>query len=420
MTWNAKQRRWFKKYKKKQVAISCKELGTAPTKEASRAAANQWWENKLKELQANPIIRAKPSTRPIQTAEQAELAAEIGRVSPAARHAFADSVRRFDAAEAERAPLTDRSINAQINAFLARKEAQVGGSERTPGRWDSLRIHLAIFAKWMGANKPIEGITGRTVEDYHSHLLAVKKSAQYKRDIFASFKQFVRWAWGRELIDLPRNLSSKDFAFHVAPKKIRLFEIGELTSLLNAATDRTKLYILLMINCGMQQKDISDLRQDEVDWKQGRVIRKRSKTKKQKGVPEVDYLLWPETFRLLKAFRSKDPQRVLLTHEEKPLKQEEIIGRKVCKSDNIVSAYRRLVRDQMEIPKSKVKPLKLIRKTSSSLLESNPLFARFVDHFLGHSPLTLAQRHYAAPSREEFDKAIRWLGEQFSLLTASQ
>jgi integrase len=270
----------------------------------------------------------------------------------------------------------------------------------------------------MGENEPIEGITGRLVEDYHSHLLAVKKSAQYKRDIFASFKQFVRWAWGRELIDLPRNLGSKDFEFHVAPKKIKLFEVGELTVLLNAATDRTKLYLLLMLNCGMQQKDISDLRHDEVDWKLGRVIRKRSKTKKEENVPEVDYLLWPDTFRLLKAFRSKDPHLVLVTHKGNPLKQETLVARKVRKSDNIVSTYRRLVRDQLKIPKSKRKPLKLIRKTSSSMLESNPLFARYVDYFLGHSPQTIAQRHYAAPSKEEFDKAVCWLGGQYGLFSA--
>jgi hypothetical protein len=105
MTWNAKQKRWFKKHKKKQFAISCKELGTAPTKEASRRAANQWWENKLTELQANPLLRPRPSTRPIQTTEQAKLAAEIGLVSPAALHTFAESVRRFDAAESQRATL---------------------------------------------------------------------------------------------------------------------------------------------------------------------------------------------------------------------------------------------------------------------------------------------------------------------------
>ena len=29
------------------------------------------------------------------------------------------------------------------------------------------------------------------------------------------------------------------------------------------------MYLLLMLNCGMLQADISDLGDDEVDWKQG-------------------------------------------------------------------------------------------------------------------------------------------------------
>jgi hypothetical protein len=58
-------------------------------------------------------------------------------------------------------------------------------------------------------------------------------------------------------------------------------------------------------------------------------------------------------------------------------------------------------------------PLKLFRKTSATIIESHEHFGRYVGYFLGHAPRSLAERHYAAPSPELFDKIIKWLGEQY-------
>ena len=50
MTWNKDQRRWFKKYRSKMYSVSTKQLGTHPTKQASRSAANAWWLEKQEEV----------------------------------------------------------------------------------------------------------------------------------------------------------------------------------------------------------------------------------------------------------------------------------------------------------------------------------------------------------------------------------
>jgi len=62
---------------------------------------------------------------------------------------------------------------------------------------------------------------------------------------------------------------------------------------------RTRLYILLMLNTGCTQVDISELKQSEVDWQRGRITRKRSKTAKHESAPVVEYPLWQETFVLI-------------------------------------------------------------------------------------------------------------------------
>ena len=94
-----------------------------------------------------------------------------------------------------------------------------------------------------------------------------------------------------------------------------------------------------MMNCGMQQSDISDLRHEEVDWRAGRLGRKRSKTKKHGDVPVVVYKLWPETFTLLKQQRTNDPERVLLNESGRPLKQTALTDGSHVNNDNIKSAY---------------------------------------------------------------------------------
>jgi hypothetical protein len=64
ITWNAKQQRWFAKYHHKQYTVSPKILGTAPTKEASVRAANDWWRDKRKELGALATETGKPTPDP--------------------------------------------------------------------------------------------------------------------------------------------------------------------------------------------------------------------------------------------------------------------------------------------------------------------------------------------------------------------
>src|SRR3954451_9092816 len=52
MTWEPAKARWRKMLKGKVYTVSCEALGTPATKEASYQAANAWWREKLRELDA--------------------------------------------------------------------------------------------------------------------------------------------------------------------------------------------------------------------------------------------------------------------------------------------------------------------------------------------------------------------------------
>ena len=47
--------------------------------------------------------------------------------------------------------------------------------------------------------------------------------------------------------------------------------------------------------------------------------------------------------------------------------------------------------------------MKLLRKTSSSLLETHEVYGRYATLFLGQSPRSIADRHYVWPSQDLFD-----------------
>lgn len=411
MTWREKTKRWVKKYNGEQHGVSCRQLGTPKTKAASRDAANAWWTQKLAELEEG---RFEPSTVTAYISpEGVEPYAQLSREELIQRlqdHAKGFAKKLHSATTELLAPSTNnRRTAAQIKTFLDHKKAQAENEIISIGRWAATKRHLEIWQQWIGDKSTIDEITPAKLREFYNFVLAnTEWSRAYKSSVFTSAKSFIRFLGELELISIPGNLSSKNFKFGNGTKKIKHFSIQEVKHLLAKATDQTKLYLLLMINCGMYQSDISDLLKSEVDWQQGTITRKRSKTADHAEVPEVTYPLWAETFKLLKKFKAKDGELALTTAKGKPLKQESIVDGKLCKTDNIQSAYRRL-QIVAKIPAKDRKPLKLMRKTGAQLLENNEKFSQYVGLYLGHSPKSMAEKHYANKSQKGFAEAIEWL-----------
>ena len=313
----------------------------------------------------------------------------------------------------------ERTVQAHVDRFLEDKEASVSAGELSAGRAYTLRVHLTHFMDWLGRDTPIAQINGQTLNDYRLELLKRIETDTLARttgkERLGSVKSFVRWLWQIEAIpSLPRIMDGKSRALKISRSSptIVVFTESEIAVLLAEASDRTKLYILLMLNCGMTQKDVADLQVSEVDWDAGRITRKRSKTEKFASVPTVDYVLWPETLRLLRQERNTAGSgRVLLNANGRPLWCEEI-GKdgKFKKSDLVRSAF-----DRLKLKTKISKPLKSLKKTSASLIRSNERFASLESLFLGHAPQSMSERHYAEVPQVLFNEAIIWLGGEYGI-----
>lgn len=303
------------------------------------------------------------------------------------------------------------SINDHVERYLRGREQEVAAGQLRATSLRRLRQRIKVFGMFAG-DECAADLSAQTLSKFRDHLLQKVERGEYSitnaKFTLNNVKTFISWLWEEEVLSqLPRNF--RRLGIKAMDNEIEVFSITEVCLLVDVASERSKLFILLMLNCGFTQIDISDLDHASVDWTRGRITWKRSKEKSEKNVPTVDYVLWDETFRLLRKHRSRDRQRVLVNENGRPFRRtgdsEDI--------DNIRLALGRTFRRKDVKGKVRQRKPKLFRKTSASLLETHDIYGRYAQYFLGHSPQTVAQKHYIKPSQEQFDKAISWLGEQF-------
>jgi integrase len=323
-----------------------------------------------------------------------------------------DRIRQGVGALLGNAAPTERSVGKQVEQWLMVLRVSVGQRLMDEGRFDAYQRHIKIFERWVGADTLVDALNAPKLEEWWAFLsLKVGEGAyspSYAKTIFMTTKQFICRLGELGLIPLPGNIRSRRFKFGDGPKAVDRLGLDEVRTLLagcDGFSERTKLFLLLCLNCGMYQSDISDIGEDEVDWVAGTLFRPRSKTPKG---PRVKYKLWPETLELLKKHRAKPTvlndrgqKRVLLTEDGKPLVNYWLEEGKMRRYDCIQSAFGRL------FEKVKMKrPIKLLRKTSASELASHAVYGAYVQYFLAHSPKGVADRHYIKPDDDQCFEAL--------------
>jgi integrase len=350
-------------------------LGSAvqECKVATYQAANAWWAEQLSAIEAGRHIPSSRSARQIAVGELAEAWLDDG-------------------------------------VALAR----AGGI--TAGEISNRRYHLKRFREWIGERMPVAAIDEGRWHAFCRHLLDEvargEISRSYAGRIVVTLRQWLRHLDRLGLVREPKNLRDRLVPIDPAPGPVLTLDPADIRRAVQAATGQLRLHLLLMANCGLTQKDISDLAPGEVEWVGQAIVRARSKTRGRGGVPIVRYPLWPSTFQLLSQWRSSDQARLLVTRTGGPWVDKSIQANGRAKnSDHIRTNWHRIA------AKLGVDwPLKRIRKTSATLLASHPVYGRFDWLFLGHSPATIKDRHYVAPDPDLFAAAVRWLGERYELL----
>jgi integrase len=426
MTWVASGRRWMKKYQGQWYAISCKKLGVPETREASWKAANAWWEEQKRiadtapptetELRAN-AFRVYCMVQDWQVLDEDSRERLVDSLIGAGQYQkIKGQAEQLVAATVKAAP-PDRLVKAQIEAWKTLLRSICQSGQMSEGRFDAYSRHIDKFADWIGEDTAIDAIDEARLEGYFNHLSiqvgAKKYSPHYAHTLLMTAKQFISRLAEMKLISTLGNIRSRRFRFnHSAPTKIETFTVEEIQQMLSVCDDfseRTKLYLLLMLNCGMYQNDIAELHRDEINWTKGTLTRARSKTREHRG-PVVTYKLWPETLALLKKQRAKTGDLVLTTKDGNPLVRYWLEDGEMRRYDCIQAAWT-VVAKRLKVRKMRL-GMKHLRKTAASILGEHPQYKYYANHFLADSPRAVADRHYVIPSQTEFFAALDWLRGQ--------
>lgn len=319
----------------------------------------------------------------------------------------------------------ERTVKANVERWVATQQALVAAGSLAPDHADNRRICVNHFAGFLGETADVNTIDAARFHDFYLWCLQKVEtrladkdrkagwSTDYSKKVFNTARAFVRFLWESGLIELPRNLNSRSFRFNGGAKDIKVWAVDEVRRVIGEAPGQLKLHLLLMANCGFTQADVADLADNEVDWSEGRIIRKRSKTGDKESTPVVNYRLWPLTWKLLQKYRSGS-ERVLLTESGLPFVRKELVKGEYKKADCIRSNFAHL-KKRLRFKKS----MKLLRKTGSTLLDKFDPSGATATLYLGHSPRSMKDKHYSRPDRERFDSAIAWLGAQLGFVPES-
>jgi integrase len=428
MTWQSSTRRWFRKHRGKTYTVSCRQLGCRGTKEDSATAANAWWDAKIAEIESAPptvedrqanAFRVWAMVQNWQQIDEQDREKLVDSLLGAGQYQAIRSQADAMIATAVTAPPADRTVESQVERWKKMLQGACESGRMSEGRFDAYCRKIRRFTEWIGPQSAIDAIDEIALEGFYNHLMkkvAEKKekhsySRAFAHELLMTAQQFIAWLAELKLIPAPGNIRSRRFRFnHSVAAKIETFKVAELQTILKRAGDvslRTQLCVLLMLNCGMYQNDIAELKAEEVDWKKGRLTRARSKTRERNG-PVVTYKLWPETFALLKKLRAPG-DLVLTTEKGNPLVRYRLVDGEFSRYDAIQSAWNRLA-EQMG-GKTRLS-MKHLRKTSATLLGEHPQYKFYTTYFLGDSPKHMTDKHYVKPSDAEFFEALGWLRRQ--------
>jgi hypothetical protein len=149
---------------------------------------------------------------------------------------------------------------------------------------------------------------------------------------------------------------------------IRICTPDEIGTALDAANDKSRTALLLMLNCGFTQKNVSDLLDAEGAWYGCRIIRNRFKTIAFENVPTVSYKLCSD--------------RVPLTDSGRTFLRKELrTDGRYYHADGITSTF-----FQLQKHLGLKRNLKELRVTFPSLLNSHREYGRLCGFFWAHIP----------------------------------
>jgi len=317
------------------------------------------------------------------------------------------------------------TLQELCNKFLAFKEGLVSTDDLQRRSWADYQVECARMVKILGASTPVDHLTESDFDKLRS---SISKGVSHKTRegrvvrcrsvfIFGETRRLTGAILYR-MVDFrkpsKRNLEKEK------PDAVKAFDASEIRLLVSSAGLNMQAMILLAINCGLGNTDIAALTEENFDFENRWVTKKREKTGTFRRIP-----LWKETVLAVQAAmksrkpKSKDCPYVFLTKQGNPFVQppkelpidEQQKTRWTIGANPISSEFRKL-RTTLGIDQ-KQKTFYALRHTFKTVGENATGNNIAVDHLMGHidSSVSGMYRQYILDERliEVTEAVHKWL-----------
>ncbi|MFH1614590.1 MAG: site-specific integrase [Planctomycetota bacterium] len=293
------------------------------------------------------------------------------------------------------------SIKYLCNLYLEYQQSRASIRQITIRHVSDQTILLRDFVRFISSNKIVSEVTTMDLQNYIRKLIRAKKSANTINNRIAAIKAMYNWALDNEIIVNPPNLKAIKKITKINKNKFT-FTTDQIQKLLENADRQMKVMILLGLNCGLGCTDCAELKWENIDFENSRIIYPRGKT----GISR-NLNLWPETINLLRDvpkkgeivfYTAKGNAWVRIVHSIDKHGNE-----KFTKDDAIGKQFSKLLKKTC-IKTEKGVGFYALRRTAATLAarSGNP-FA--VQRLLGHADLKMASV-YVQDVSEQTDRVI--------------
>jgi hypothetical protein len=251
------------------------------------------------------------------------------------------------------------------------------------------------------------------IRAHHGGHISPRTAYNYCRIVW----QFLRWCDDHPgmKFSLPKGTATLFDRIEKPGVRPQVPAVEEMTKLLQACRGIELLWVLLGLNCGMYEVDISNLHPSEFvqhggEWCLWWDREKTSHQNKRDGEALRSlHWLFPETLTLIQKYRSKLPDRLFIHADGRPYleitrtKRRKIIG-------NTFDTLNRRAGTAIS--------MKQLRKFTASWLTRQADGEKLARQFLGHQPPGML-RHYVQDEFAQLTSALRqyraWLADQGAL-----
>jgi integrase len=300
----------------------------------------------------------------------------------------------------------DISIKYLSNLYLEHQQSRAAVGQIKLRHIYDQKILLRSFVSSVAPNRAVSEITTLDIQNYVSRLIKKKKSANTINNQMAVIKALFNWAIENEVIERGPNLKAIKKITKIKTEK-PIFTTEQINTLFQHADVQMKAMILLGLNCGFGCTDCAELKWDNLDLENSRVVFPRGKT----GISR-NLLLWSETVSILEDV-PRQGELVFYTTKGNPwvraiLSKDKSGNEKFTKDDAVTKAFSKLL-EKAGLKTEKGVGFYTLRRTAATLAaRSGDPFA--VQKLLGHADLKMASV-YVQDVSEQTDRVVNNMRE---------